>query len=261
MEIISFDINGKFAHFRKYYATNTAFSFTIPPRTTIIGLLAGMIGLPKDSYYKDFNSEKLRIGIAVLSPIKKSFHRLNFLKIENPKRSDNIEFRGVGKRIQTPFEVVSGIDIKKDFVKYRIFISYTLEGISAFEKIKKCLLLKKIICNPSLGTANFSAQIDNVQIFTEDEIIEKETNEKSVELNSAVISNNVELDLEYLGEDAIYIEESLMPADFIADFDRELSKMNRVLFTTNNIPLKVKFKGMYYNLSKENSSQNIQFLD
>jgi len=35
MEILSFDIVGKFAHFKKYYANNTALSFSIPPRTTI----------------------------------------------------------------------------------------------------------------------------------------------------------------------------------------------------------------------------------
>jgi CRISPR-associated protein Cas5h len=81
MEILTFTIKGKLAHFRKYYANNTAFSFTIPPRTTLMGIVAAAMGLPKDSYYEDFSSEKIKFGIRVLSPLKKSFHRLNFLSI------------------------------------------------------------------------------------------------------------------------------------------------------------------------------------
>ena len=82
MEVLSFDIEGKFAHFRKYYANNTAFTFSLPPRTTIMGIIAGAMGLEKDSYYEDFGSDNLKIGINILSLIKKSFHRLNFLMIK-----------------------------------------------------------------------------------------------------------------------------------------------------------------------------------
>jgi CRISPR-associated protein Cas5h len=90
MEVLSIDIGGKFAHFRKYYGNNTALSHTIPPRTTIMGMLAAIMGRERDSYYEDFASDKIRIGVQILTPLKKTFHRLNLLKIG----SSEDDFRG-----------------------------------------------------------------------------------------------------------------------------------------------------------------------
>ncbi|MCX6166236.1 MAG: CRISPR-associated protein Cas5, partial [Ignavibacteriae bacterium] len=111
MEILCFKIHGKLAHFRKYYANNTAFSFSIPPRTSLMGIVAAAMGLQKNSYYEDLASEKIHFGIRVLSPLKKSFHRLNLLSIKSigdMAKKWSSDFRGEEGRIQTPFEVVSG---------------------------------------------------------------------------------------------------------------------------------------------------------
>jgi CRISPR-associated protein Cas5h len=99
MEILQFDISGKFAHFRKYYANNTALSYSIPPRTTIMGVLAAILGKPRDSYYEEFSSKNIRIGISLKVPVKKNFHRLNFLSIKSlgdMSKSFESDFRNVG---------------------------------------------------------------------------------------------------------------------------------------------------------------------
>lgn len=132
MEVISIDISGKFAHFRKFYVNNTALSYSIPPRTTIMGMLASIQGKDRDSYYNEMASDKIRIGVRILCPIKKSFHRVNLLSIKNVN-----DFRGKSGRTQVPFEVVSGLNPKTDFVKYRIYISCYEEGKSQFEALKK----------------------------------------------------------------------------------------------------------------------------
>jgi len=116
MEILSFKISGKMAHFRKYYANNTAFSFCIPPRTTLMGIVAAAMGWSKDSYYEDLASENIQFGIRVLRPLKKSFHRLNFLSIKSTgdiAKNWSSDFRGEGGRIQTPFQVVTAWDLAK----------------------------------------------------------------------------------------------------------------------------------------------------
>ena len=82
MEVLCFKMSGKLAHFRKYYANNTAFSFTIPPRTTLMGIVAAIMGLERDSYYELLASENIHFGVRVITPLKKSFHRLNFLSIK-----------------------------------------------------------------------------------------------------------------------------------------------------------------------------------
>ena len=57
------------------------------------------------------------------------------------------------------------------------------------------------------------------------------------------------------------IEEELLPADFKANKDREVVKMNRVLFTTGGIPLNVKLTGEVYVLKNNDKEQIIQFLE
>ena len=98
MEILQLDVGGKLAHFRKYYANNTAMSFSIPPRTTVIGMIASILGRKRDSYYEELASERIRISVRVMSPIKKTFHRLNFLSIKS--KSD---FDGSGGAYSNPF--------------------------------------------------------------------------------------------------------------------------------------------------------------
>src|SRR5699024_4938202 len=137
MEILSFKISGKMAHFRKYYANNTAFSFSIPPRTTLMGIVAAAIGLPKDSYYEEMASERINFGIRVLNPLKKSFHRLNFLSVKSVgdvSKHLSSDLRGENGRIQTPFEIITGWKMAQDEVAYQIFISGKDKG--SFDKIK-----------------------------------------------------------------------------------------------------------------------------
>jgi CRISPR-associated protein Cas5h len=267
MEIIQVDLKGKMAHFRKYYANNTSLSFSIPPRTTIMGMLAAMLGISKDEYYKILASDRIRIGVALWSPIKKSFHRLNLLSIKSlgnlkvdleKERSFTSDFRGTGGRIQTPFEIVTGHNIKNDEVQYRIFISCFPEGQQIFHELKTSIINRQSCYNLSFGVAGFSAHIFSSEFYKDEAIQEKTINNAFVELNSAVISDNVS-SLKFEKEDDYsFVEEELMPADFIANNNRELSKMNRVLFTHNALPLSVVYSGVYYVL---NNTYNITFLE
>jgi len=256
MEILSFDIKGKFAHFRKFHGNNTALSYSIPPRTTIIGLLASILGLEKDSYYKDLNDYNLKVGIRIINPIKKNFHRLNFLSIKT-----KADFRGSNGRVQTPFEVITGFDIKKDLVCYRIYLA---GGVSdyVFKNIKNNILNEKQhhSFNLSLGIAGFNANIDNIKIY---DAKEKVANQKSILLHSGVNSDQIEqLFFEDNDFSFNHIEEELMPADFEGGAKgRHLAEMNRVLFATKPLPLQVKLTGKYYELNYENEIENIQFLE
>lgn len=260
MEILSFDLVGKFAHFRKYYSNSTALSFTIPPRTTLIGMLAAILGKEKDSYYEEFSSDKIRITLAVKSPLKKSFHRLNFLKIV-AKSTEN--FRGINGRIQTPFEIVQPVDIRKESICFRIYVTCSEDGISTYNQLKKALLTKEKIFNTSLGIAPFSASIENVHFYTKEFITEILVENEFVIINSVVLSENVK-ELKFDKTENYkynFVEEDLLPADFKANYDRELIKMNQVLFTTGDIPLHVKFTGKIYNIKTDNYDLNIHFLD
>lgn len=264
MEIVQFDITGKFAHFRKYYANNTALTYSLPPRTTVMGMLAAICGMSRDSYYEELASDKIRIGIAIKTPIKKNFHRLNFLSLKSLgdfRKSFDSDFRGMtGNPIQTPYEIVTGYNISEDSVCYRIFLGSTDAGKSTFQLLKRRLLARDSVFTLTLGPANFHASLADVVSYEKDQIIKKQASAEYISFDSAVNSEDV-TELVFEKEEATFVEEELLPADFIANHNRELSKMNRALFTTGGVPLKVRLTGNYYIIQSQTTSQTIQFLE
>lgn len=265
MEILSFKISGKLAHFRKYYANNTAFSFSIPPRTAIMGIVAAAMGWSRDSYYEDLASENIHIGIRVLNPLKKSFHRLNFLSIKSTgdmAKNWSSDFRGEGGRIQTPFEVITAWDLSKADVAYQIFIKANDKGKTIYESIKSHFLEKEPVYNITLGTANFSARLSDIHIFRDSQI-EVKNSDEYVQIHSAVPVELVE-DLKFNKEEFQnynFVEEDMLPGDFIANGNREVRKMNRLLFSITPHPIRVNLKGSYYVLKDDTGELNIQFMD
>lgn len=265
MEILSFKISGKMAHFRKYYANNTAFSFSIPPRTTLMGIIAAAMGLPRDSYYEDFASEKIHFGIRVVHPIKKRFHRLNFLSVKSigdMAKNWSSDLRGENGRIQTPFEIVTGQNIAKEDVSYQIFIGQSEQGSETFRKIKEHFLSGNPVYNTSLGIANFIAITSDVQLISGDAIRELES-EDFVLIHSAFPSVKIE-ELRFNREESDnynFIEEDMLPSDFVANGNREVRKMNKLLFSTTPHPMRVKLKSSFYEIKMDSAVFNIQFMD
>lgn len=267
MEILSFKIKGKLAHFRKYYANNTAFSFTIPPRTALMGIIAAAMGKQKDTYYEEFASENLKLGIRVLSPLKKGFHRLNFLRIG----TNDQDFRGVSSRqtdktqtgpIQTPFEVVSAWDLSKDDVAFQVFITKNESGNEVFDSIKNHFVYKEPVYNLSFGTANFNASISEIEVLSPDSIEVVESRE-FVLIHSAIPTDQVE-ELKFDKDEFDsynFVEEDMMPGDFVGNGNREVRKMNKLLFSTTPNPLRVKTSGKYYQVKLPDETINIQFMD
>ena len=258
MEILSFDIVGKFAHFRKYYTTNTALSFTIPPRTAIMGIVGAVLGKQRDSYYEEFASDKLRIGIQVKSRIKKSMHRVNYLSIKGKD-----DFRGKQSHIQTPVELLSGEKIGRGEVRYKLYVSYFEGYKEIYDRIKETLLNSRIHYNLTLGTANHTASIENIKVFNNDAVESVSLEDDFIDIHSACSSNKISK-VEFSKNETYkydFIEEDLLPSDFKSNYDRELSKMNKVIFTTGDIPLHAKFTGELFRIQDENEAYHIQFLE
>lgn len=265
MEILSFTITGKLGHFRKYYANNTALSFSIPPRTTLMGIVASVMGWEKDSYYELLSSENFRFGVRVLSPLKKSFQRLNFLSIKKTgdiSKSFDSDFRGRGGRIQTPFEVISGLNLTKDDVVYQVFLQPVENDNPSFEEIKKQFLESNPVYNLSLGPANFQAFLQHVELIQDSRIQQKKSDD-FVRIHSAIPVSQVE-ELEFKKDESHqynFVEEDMMPGEFVGNNNREVKSMNRLLFSTTNHPLRVKLNAPYVQIETESESLNIQFMD
>lgn len=265
MEVLCFKVKGKLAHFKKYYANNTAFSFTIPPRTSLMGMVAAVMGWPRDTYYESLSSRHILFGVRVLSPLKKTFHRLNFLSIKSTgdiSKNLSSDFRGYGGRIQTPFEIVSGFSLAKDEVVYQIFLSHTEAGKEVFENVKQQFLQEEPVYNLSLGVANFHASLFDVELILPDKVTAQKSDD-FILMHSAVPTHQVE-SLRFDKEEYDqynFVEEDLLPGEFITNYSREVEVMNRLLFSTTHLPLRVKVNTTFWQITTDTELLNIQFMD
>lgn len=254
MKILMMQVTGKMAHFRKYYANNTALSYFIPPRTSLMGMLAAICGYEKDTYYEYLSSEHIRIGVGIQNPVKKTFHRLNLLKIKGMA-----DFRGKQGRIQTPFEVVTGHNIGQNMVTYAVYVSYLERGITQFELLVKQLQGPGSVYSLTLGPANMLGFISAIQVFEGDQIEEVKLEDAPIELSTAVNSSQVS-SLNWEKDRKLMIEEELTPSDFKANHDRELGNMVRLLYTTDGRSLPINYTGTCWRLGTENHT-NITFIE
>ena len=81
LELISFQISGRFAHFRKFYTNASSLSYYIPPRTVIAGVLASILKCKRDSYYELFHPTAMKTSVAPSMNFssKKRMQSVNYL--------------------------------------------------------------------------------------------------------------------------------------------------------------------------------------
>lgn len=60
---LSLTIRADWGHFRRIDRTVTKQTYRLPPRTTVAGMLAAIVGAPRDSYYETFGAEVSAIAV------------------------------------------------------------------------------------------------------------------------------------------------------------------------------------------------------
>lgn len=120
MKIITFHLRGKMAHFRRYYSNSSALTYTIPPRTTAAGIIAGLAGLKRDSYYRDFSLDNCHIAVAVRAPVKKTVQKLNYLMIDSLNNLNG----SAEHHSQTATEFIIPHNIRTGMIDYQIWVHH-----------------------------------------------------------------------------------------------------------------------------------------
>jgi len=163
MEVLVFDIKGAFAHFRAPDTTRENISYPFPPRTALIGLLAGILGCPRNEYWLDSELKECKLSIQLLNPVLRSRIKVNYLQTRN-----FITISGVTILLpRDPFEVKAkdqrgfnapvNLNILRN-VAFRIFVSFE-EDCKIKEELEWRLKEQKYCFPPYLGHANMLAEI------------------------------------------------------------------------------------------------------
>ncbi len=145
MKIISFHLRGKMAHFRKFYSNSSALSYFVPPRTTICGIVAGLLGYERDTYYNDFSIDSFKVAMSCEKPIKKTMQKMNYLMI----KSSNDLNGSQEHHSQTPMELVIPQNIREGYIDYKIWMTHRNNSI--MDKIEEIFSDKEEIYYRSAG--------------------------------------------------------------------------------------------------------------
>lgn len=253
-ELISLDWCGKMAHFRKFYSNASALTHTIPPRTTILGLLASIAEIERDSYYCDTKNEvfnSLKIGIQVINPVRKINQKFNYLKVVKDGASeeslaadlnDLYIFRGYSNRKQVSTELIvpHSIRDKDSLVKYRIFVGFPDSDKPVFTTLKANLTREYYPFGVCLGAANmlgFISQPNGIEPI--DFEVGVQTSD-FVEVIGA-IDENLVLDIDR--NHNFSIEHDLFPTSFSLNKElkgRIANETKVLLYSSDENPLRLK---------------------
>ena len=186
---LSFTVSAPFAHFRKIETSSTRLSYGIPPRTTVNGLIAAILGLPRDSYYELFSLSRSAISITPVTPIRayqmpikhrntdpevyETAGSKRTLKIEYPKPPSDVD---EGKHHQRVAHTML-----RD-VSYRIDVWISTEKI--YDNLRDTLSAGESHYTPSLGLSECLASITYHGEFTPDPVSVADS--ETVAIDSAI---------------------------------------------------------------------------
>jgi CRISPR-associated protein Cas5h len=170
-KMLIFDIWGRYAHYKKIYATTSALSYIIPSKTSLYGYIGAVLGLSKEGneYLNYFPPSSCRLSIKLMRPIIMQRintnlhpHNKGLIKANQNRKPTTVEY------VYRPM--------------YRIF--FTHEDKSIIKKLGKHLREHTSIYTPTLGLANL---LSNFEYINESEVKEVFLDEPaSIDIQSVI---------------------------------------------------------------------------
>lgn len=163
-QCLSFTVSSSWGHFKRVGRTVTKQTYRIPPRTTIAGLLAAIVGAERDSYYGTFGADNAAIAITP----------------ESNLRTINIPTTGLGT--DPDQDVTTTVKKRRNYAltyqettgdrqlhAYEVLVSPTyridvaLEDEEFYQELREHLSAGTSVYPPSLGKSEYLATIEDVQ--------------------------------------------------------------------------------------------------
>ncbi len=182
--IVELKLSGKFAHFRKFYTNASSLTYLIPPRTSICGLLASIMKIPRDGYYDLFSSQNLAIAIAI--PIESSFVKIMQTLNYAQDKSSTTPINDLSAHKQCRLELLKSAG-NKEMVWY-VYLGYSSESDPAFSILEKKIIAQDFGYGLHLGQRQFIAHLEHIRTYKQDEISHCE---RSDYLDSAICKEQI----------------------------------------------------------------------
>lgn len=226
--ILCFDIWAEYAHFKKYYTTTSPLTFSIPPKTTIYGIVGAIIGLDKDDYLNHFSEGKCKIGLQINKPVKKTRINLNLINTKTAPMMSRIKTR---------------TQIKTEFLKnagYRIYLYH--EDDSICTRLKDCLQEHKTVYSVSLGLSENLANFKYIGEYSFEKVVD---NHKYIDILTVLrISENLskgDIDFNETGKEYFSDKVALEMKP-----DRVVTDYGQIVYERNGKSIKARPKEYYH---------------
>lgn len=224
-KFLVFDVWGDYAHFKKYYTTSSPLTFSIPPRTAIIGLISAIIGKGKEEYLSVMAKNKSKIAIRIIKPIKKIRITQNLIDTKGgywrPVKRGNLT-----GRTQIRFEYLKE-------PRFRIYFSHSDIGI--YEILKNNLKEHKSVYTPYLGISECIADFVFIDEVSIDNICDSYD---FININTVIPLDVIE-EIDFLQENRKYFKERI-PTEMLPG--RIVTEYREVLYEVEGKPIKAKVK-------------------
>lgn len=162
---LSFTVRSTWGHFKRVGRSVTKQTYRIPPRTTVAGLLAAIVGSDRDSYYEVFQDDNSAIAITALSDLR----TLNIptTGVGTDPKQDVTQTSGHWRSYQLTYQ-----DTTKDrqLHSYEVLadpayrIDVAVEDSSFYTSLRDHLDDGTSVYPPSLGKSEYLASIEDVSI-------------------------------------------------------------------------------------------------
>ncbi|MFZ5997250.1 MAG: type I-B CRISPR-associated protein Cas5b [Nitrospirota bacterium] len=231
MKVLAFDIWGDYGHFRKFYTTTSPLTFSFPPPSTIAGILGAIYGTNKNTneYLKAFGTDKCRIALRILNPVKKVRMGLNLLETKGANFKLPMSDKNLAPRTQ----------IRTEFLKdplFRIYVNH--EDCKIFDKLAENIEEHQSFYTVSLGLSELLADFRYSGIYHADMI----TNGDAVELFTPVMADNLIEGGLAIETGKKYFKEK-MP--IVMNQDRVVEKYDDVIFEPEGKTIEVKVRAYW----------------
>lgn len=231
MKVLAFDIWGDYAHYKKIYATTSAVSYCLPPKTSLYGYVGAILGLEKgnNQYLSYFQNKDCLIGIQLMKPIIMQRININLRAVlGRMKQTDN--------RKPTMMEFVYE-------PKYRIYFFHKDSELQI--RLKESLSEKNTVYTPTMGLADLISNFEYVGEF-EASLIQNLAN--PVPISSVIPKSQFERfdNVALRNNKTEIIEQSMFAIEM--DVERNVTERDDILLERKTKPIDA-FLNQYYELS------------
>ncbi|MDQ0191304.1 CRISPR-associated protein Cas5 [Alicyclobacillus cycloheptanicus] len=155
--MVVFELSGRMAHFRKIHTNSSSLTYLLPPRTTLSGIVAAILGLERDTYYEHLGPTQARLTASLRTPVRTVIQTMNNLFVKSPS-----EVSGGSGHTQVPTELVVP-EVASEQLVYRVYFSHADQAV--METLAGRVAAQMPAYPISLGTAPMLASIRLVEVL------------------------------------------------------------------------------------------------